>query len=31
MKENKFVRICRGQKNIEVKNSMIKDEYAEFQ
>ena len=31
MKENEFVRICRGQKNIEVKNNMIKDEYAEFQ
>ena len=31
MKENKFVRICRGQKNIEIKNSMIKDEYAKFQ
>ena len=31
MKENKFVRICRGQKNIEVKNNMIKDEHAEFQ
>ena len=31
MKENKFVLICRGQKNIEVKNNIIKDEYAEFQ
>ena len=31
MKENKFVRICRGQKNIEVKSNMIKDEPAEFQ
>ena len=31
MKENKFVRICRDQKNIEVKNNMIKDEHAEFQ
>ena len=31
MKENKFVRICRGQKNIEVKNNMIKDGHAEFQ
>ena len=25
------MRICRGQKNIEVKNNMIKDEHAEFQ
>ena len=31
MKENKFVLICRDQKDIEVENSMIKDEYAEFQ
>ena len=31
MKENKFVQICRGQKNIEVKNIMIKDEHVEFQ
>ena len=31
MKENKFVRIRRGQKNIEVKNNTIKDEHAEFQ
>ena len=31
MKENKFVRICRGQKSIEVKNNMIKDEHAKFQ
>ena len=31
MKENKFVRICRDQKDIEVKNNMIKDEHVEFQ
>ena len=31
MRENKFVRICRDQKNIEVKDNMIKDEHAEFQ
>ena len=31
MQENKFVRICRGQKNIEVKNNLIKDGHAEFQ
>ena len=31
MKENKFVLICRNQKNIGVKNNMIKDEHAEFQ
>ena len=31
MKVNKFVPICRGQKNIEVKSNIIKDEYAEFQ
>ena len=31
MKENKFVRIYRSQKNIEVKNNMVKDEHAEFQ
>ena len=31
MKENKLVRICRGQRNIEVKNNMIKDEHEELQ
>ena len=31
MKENKSMRICRDQKNIEVKNNMIKAEHAEFQ
>ena len=31
MKENKFVRICRGQKNIEIKNNTMKGEHVEFQ
>ena len=31
MKENKFVRIFRGQKNIELKSSMIKGEHVKFQ